>query len=331
LLTALKAADFATQLDEHGDLVGLRYVVDKVPSASTDDDWPGAFMVAWKKFLRASRFHRWMEGTNRRTFLVDRGVVHAREQYDSDRRRFEQVGAEPRRRPGEHAEVSFRYVSEIEGDDAAVHVPKPANDGALAVEFEPRTMRPGDEAPATLRLRDDNERYGETESVFLVARAEPEVLVRGFLSVAVDLPEDLDAVHDIVAHTTSPKWLGSYLPSKKAKAALEDMHRYAARHANAPGGAFLASVAEAKTVEGALRAAGFEPTLEGGNVTSIAFAGDRLAGSERHVVGFLRAFAALTNANLGQLRVAYAAIPDWWTVLSLTHGDVTRSRERRTP
>jgi hypothetical protein len=327
---ALKAADFVSQLDAHGDLVGLHYAGDKVPS-SASDDWPGGFMVAWKKWLRASRFHRAMEGTRRRTFFADRGVVRAQDQYDSERRRFEQIGADPRCRPGEQADVSFRYVSDFEDDAAAVEVPKPSDDGALSIDFTPRTMRPGDEARATLRVRDGRDGYGQTESVFLHASAPPDVLVRGFLGVAVDLPEDLDTVHTIVAHTSSPQWLGTYLPSKKAKAALEDMHRYAARNANAPGGAFLTAVAEAKTVDDALGAAGFEPTRGGGHITSLAFTGDRLAGSERLVIGFLRAFAGLTTTRLGELRVAYAAIPDWWTVFSLAHGDVTRSRARRAP
>lgn len=79
------------------------------------------------------------------------------------------------------------------------------------------------------------------------------------------------------------------------------MKRYAARPADAPGGAFSKGVLAAEDVPHALRACGLEPALDAkGNLESSAPKGDRLAGDERFLVGlewtFLRKTLERTEA-----------------------------------
>jgi hypothetical protein len=331
LATALAAAELPATLDEHGDLVGVRFDGDKLPPGAPDG-WPEQLLVAWKKLLKDTRLDLWMEGmAMKRRFTVDRGALRSSEQY-LEGRRFEQLGTPPRCRPGESCVLSFRYVSDVGGDDVAVQVRASDSAQPFTVDFAPRAMRPGDEATMTVRLKDDASWYPDGEiGPWLFgdgARDGSSVRARTVLGLVVDIPEDLDGAHEVVATdvASSP---GAYLRAKALAGALEDMRRYAARHAAAPGGAFLARVAAAGDTVAALREAGFEPTLEGGGVRSLAFARERLPGSERHVIGLLRSFAGLTTATSAQLRLAYASAPDWWTTFVFDPGSVRRVHERR--
>jgi hypothetical protein len=138
-----------------------------------------------------------------------------------------------------------------------------------------------------------------------------------------------DDAHEVVATESSPKWLGTFLHAKHAKTALEDMRRYAIRHANETGGAFLARVSDATDAAFALRNAGFAPKVEGGHITALAYGAKRLPGSEHHVLGLLESFVTLTNTRFGQLRLAYAATPDRCTTIVFGKGRLQRTREAR--
>jgi hypothetical protein len=66
----------------------------------------------------------------------------------------------------------------------------------------------------------------------------------------------------------------------KLAAALVDVKRYAARHGDEPGGGFLAQVAAADDLGGALRAASLEPAFDdAGHLRGLTFVGERLPGA----------------------------------------------------
>lgn len=329
LRAALAAAELAHEVDEHGDLVRLTYAGDKLPKGA-DDEWPDRLILGWKKLFRDAKFVCWIEGTPKRVFWADRGVVRARERVEADTRRFENCAAEPRCRPGEGGELSFRYLPR-DGGESVVNVQVSAGSGPYEIDFAERAMQPGEEATAVVRVREDGARYPD-RNAFSVTGTEGKGTVRGHVWLTIDIPRDEDALHEIVAKDSSERWSGTYLHAKNREKALEDVHRYAARHSTSPGGAFLAEVAKAENIVDALRAAGLEPALEGDHVRGVSFSGDRLVGSERHLLGLLRSFAGLVPRgpfHVRELRVAYAATPGWWIKFVLGHASVDRYYEPR--
>jgi hypothetical protein len=322
LASALQAADFAATFDEHGDLRGLSYVGEKLPRGA-DDDFPRFLLDAWKKLLHDSRFDRWIEGTIMRHFSVSRGKVRAQD-WTPPQRRLEQVGAPSRCRPGESIDVSFRYVSTIADDDVVcetVRDPKAwVSSGALVVEYDLRKMRPSDVTTVRAHLREDASQYEWDESCTISGSANGASMT-GWITVLADTGDDLDDAPSIVA--TESSFRGAFSSGRAAEAALEDMKRYAVRHATEPGGAFLAQVAAAGDIATALQAAGFAADPE-----KLAFSADRLPGSERHVLDLLRSFAAVTDAD-GEVRLAYASSPQWWTSFDYRKGVLRRLRHRR--
>ena len=319
--SALAAAEFPGTFDEHGDLVSLRFVGDKLPQGGSDD-FPDQLMVAWKKLFRDTIFDRWIEGTAPRRFWIDRGTVRSQE-WAQPRRHFEQVGPVPRCRPGDRVEIAFRYLSTIEDDVAAVQVRTGLHYPPCHIEFAPRKMHPGEAASLVVCVDERADRY-EEDLQFVVYGDEGNISIRGWISLTLDVEDDLDQAHAIVAIESSA-WNGVYLPEKKCATALEDVLRYAARHGASPGADFLRRVASATDIGLALREAGFEPAPTHGAVRSLSFAGNRLPGSERFVIGLLRSFAALTQAT-GAVRLAYASSPRWWTALEFSKGALHRVR-----
>lgn len=321
LASALVAAEFPGTFDEHGDLVGLRFVGGKLPPGATDD-FPDHLLFAWKKHLRDGVFDRWIEGTREMRFFVDRGTVRAMTRLPQDRR-LEQIGPEPRCRPGDEVQLSFRYVST--SDTAAVPVRLSTPDEWCRAEFAERTMRPGEEATVVARIA-ERATFEERRGLILYGDG---LRIHGHLMVTLDVEDDLEQAHDVIATESPPNWWsGTFVPAKKVATAVEDMHRYAARHATTAGGEFLARVGSATDIGAALREAGFEPTLEAGAVQRLAFSAPRLPGRERFVLGLLRSFAGVTTAT-GQVRLAYASSPTWWTELAFTKATLRRLRRPR--
>lgn len=329
LMTALRAGEFPAEVDAYGDVIGIRYIGDKWPPGGPDD-FPEHLVFGLAKFLRKTSFHLWVEGVpGVRKFWVERGKVHSQVHHPSPRS-FEQLGPPPRCRPGDTVEVRFRLVSTDPDDTTEVAVVASDSAEPVRVSFEPRKMRPGDEAVVTVTVKDDY--------VFLPeGRVGPRLIgdprVHGTLEIFSELPDyDHDAALAVVASQCTPAPTGRtriYLSKTKLAAALVDMKRYAARHVDEPGGAFLAGVSAATDLAAALRAASLEPTFDAaGHLRGLAFAGAGLPGGERHLHGLLLSYAALTDCT-GELALAYAETPDRWTRFLFSAGSVRRWRQRR--
>lgn len=329
LMTALRLGEFPGELDTYGDLVAIRYVGDKWPP-NGPDAFPEHLVFGLAKLLRNTRFDLWVEGVKGiRRFWIERGQVRSQVHTDSPRR-FEQVGPVPRCRPGDTVEVHFRLVSDEADDSTEISVAASDSAEPVRVSFEPRKMRPGDEAAMTVTLLDD---YAFLPEGPVGPHLFGDPRMHGTLKVFAELPPyDRDDALDVLESQSSPVPPGRqkiYLAKTKLAAALVDLQRYAARHVEEPGGAFLAGVAAAEDLAGALRAASLDPTFDSsGHLRGLAFVGQKLPGGERHLHGLLLSYAALTDGT-GELAFCYAGSPDRWTRFLFSSNSVRRWRQRR--
>jgi len=328
---ALEKGELRPTLDDEGDMVGLRYIGDKVPPDGPDD-FPVPIVFALKKELRKTRFELEVEGVEGlRTFHVDRGSV--RSQLIPRRagpRRFEAIGEAPVCAPGATVRVPFRLVSSEHGDRTEVGVRCSSSDSGKTLVFADRTMRPGDEAytEVTLSARSAH-RADEDASFVMYGNAAPSFNL--WLRVGVALPAyDRAKAHDVL-DARSDCWTEGrsdiYLNKKAWPAALVDLRRYAQRHAKSPGGTFLEAVGAAPDIESALRAASLGSSFDAkGHLRKLVFEGRSLPGGERHLFGLLASFAGLTGAT-GRISLRYADTPSWRTLFWFRAGNLERWRE----
>jgi hypothetical protein len=309
LVTALTAADWDVTVDEHGDIVGLRYLVDKAPRDSTET-FPYYLLYALAPYIRYGKFARWEEQDAGLSLFVVGRRERLREIHHRRAARLVQLGGPSTVPTNGSVEVAFRVAGYgvADGDPVRVEANSTQADCALDAAHVPAggtgrmriTQRPGALDPLDVRVRLDAGNGALFEE-----------------QIACRLEPGPDTIRKVVAQDSpldDPEWSadGDDIPGNWFPAAHEALRRYAVRYGDRPGARFLRAVADASDVHGALRAAGLEmgPTNSGG-AAGFRFVADELPGYERYFWGL---FAALEGSYAGEsgFRLAFADDPGTW-------------------
>ncbi len=328
LTAALADGDWVATADEHGDLVALSYGGDKVPPDATDD-FPMSFFEALAPFVQHAHLFRWVEG---RTALMSHSLGRRGNTYTVREPgvALEQVGAPPLVRPGETAVVELRVAGH--GAEGVVRNIGSSHSTQLDHRVESRDVPIG----GTCRVHVTPQRgAADPAALYLSCDLDGADQFDAEVRVQVDAPrEQTDALHEVVASLSplDPERRSNrspFLAAADAKAALERLKRYAARHTGKPGAEFLAGVLKARGLAAAFRAAQLECELTSGRAAlGVRFTGDRLPGYERYLFGL---FASLRGLVQGDpwFRVVYAHDPSREVVFSYEWGEPSRDLRER--
>jgi hypothetical protein len=320
LVSLLRSGAWVTDVDEHGDIVGLRYGGDQYPRDATDD-FPMSILEALAPFVRHGRCFRWIEGD---AGVSEHHVGRGRNVYyrRAPGARLTQLGDEPVLRPGTPVDVRFRLDGYGTGDGAVVELGCPHSTQVSGV-FDPPSLAVGETGTVRLTL------YGaaaEPVAYRVSMTLDGTDLFDTALRVRVAPAPEHDVAHEVVA-TESP--LDNGFPSTVVEAGdlpflLEVLRRYARRHADRPGAAFLRDVLAAPDLPGALRAAHLEAGFgAGGEVLGFRFTGTRLPGRERYLMGLFASMRGVVRSDPA-FKVAYAHDPGHWVVIGYDWGEPSR-------
>lgn len=314
----LIAAGLFVRTNDEGDIVRVG-ADDKAPSGA-GYRWPSPIIHAIAKYVRYADIYGLVEdGAEPRWWIIEGGKLKV---YDFVHRdRLVAPNPPPPLARGATATFDVRLAA-LWGDplplpslavraSAGLAVTHAITDGVLRV-----TATVSKEAAGRQLVRVEGEVSTHYVSITVPIHVVPEVEARE------------GAV--IVAHRDDFGPRKTFLRGADFGLALREMKRYAARHADAPGGAFLKGVVAAEDVPQALRACGLEPTLDAkGNLKSFAPKGDRLAGDERFVVGLFASFAHRAAKNETTFALAFAHAPARWVEWTFLYKTLERTEAPR--
>ena len=320
LVTLLRSGWWFPDVDEHGDIVGLSYGGDKYPRDATDD-FPMSILEAIAPFVRHGRCLRWIEGDaglSQHHLGRGRNIYYRR--YPGVR--LTQLGDVPALRPGVSVDVEFRLDGYGTVDGAVVELGCPHSTQVSGV-FDPPSVPVGGTGTVRLTLRDA---AADPVAYWVSLTLDGTDLFDTALRLRVAPAPEHDVAHEVVA-TESPLDNGSastVVEAKDLPFLLEVLRRYARRHADRPGAAFLRDVLAAPDLPGALRAAGLEAGFgDGGEVQGFRFTATRLPGAERYLMGLFASMRGVVQSDPA-FKVAYAHDPDHWVVIGYDWDEPSR-------
>ena len=320
LVTLLRSGAWVVDVDEHGDIVGLSYGGDKYPRDATDD-FPMSILEALAPSVRHGRFFRWIEGD---AGVSEHHVGRGRNIYyrRAPGVRLTQLGDVPVLRPGVSVDVRFRLDGYGTADGAVVELSCPHSTQVSGV-FDPPAVPVGGTGTVRLTLY---EGAAEPLAYWVSLTLNGTDLFDTALRLRVAPAPEHDPAHEVLA-AESP--LDNGFPSTVVEAKdlpflHEVLRRYARRHADRPGAAFLRDVLAAPDLPGALRAAGLEAGFgEGGEVQGFRFTASRLPGAERYLMGLFASMRGVVRSDPA-FKVAYAHDPDHWVVIGYDWSEPSR-------
>ena len=331
---ALRAALWEGELDEHGDIVGLRYMADKF-SHDASDFAPGPFLEMLARFVIYGNVRysddygdgRWYRLRWSRVDWISMGG--GRSEASKPRAIFSHDDGPSDVAPG--ATVSFRVTlapdsdgprslvfSYVESEFGQSYRLSDARARAVvsALELDPSPFDPGE--TRTIKVTAAESARGP---VCIHFQSNPKGPSDLSCSPRFHVPtpeEDAGAWKILRAQGTSSR--AQFVPPRFEKRAAELVRRYAVRHAHEPGGALLAPLAQATSLAEALALVGLEITYEKRR-QCLQMRATELPGSERHFMGLLRALSNYADFHAtGRLDIVFANRPEWHRIYTLRYG-----------
>lgn len=315
---ALEAAGMYVRLDGEGDLVGIGSD-DKAPSNS-GSHWPHSIIVVIAKFVRRADIHGFVEdGAEPQWWLIEGGKL---KNYDFvHRERLEALPVPGPVARGEQVAFDVRLKC-LWGDPVALPPLTLSHTDGLEVE---KTKL---EAGLRFSVRVRSEAAGR-QCVSLNGEL-PSHYLSLDVPIAVVAEVEANEGAKIVEHRTSlGQGRGVFMRSAEFERALREMKRYAARHANEPGGSFLKQVEAATDAIQALGATGLGPELDAkGNLKRFVPEASTLVGHDRFITGLFGSFVHRTK-NEGSLGLAFEHAPKRWVEWSWRYRSVERVESPR--
>lgn len=314
----LVAAGLFVRTNDEGDIVRVGSD-DKAPSGA-GYRWPSPIFQAIAKYVRYADIHGFVEdGAEPRWWLVEGGKLKVYDFLHRDRL----VVASPPPPVARGATVTFDIrLAALWGEplpmppfpvraSAGLAVQHAMTDGVLRV-----TATVSNEAAGRQLVRVEGEVATHHVSITVPIHVVPEVEAREGAT--------------LLGHRDDFGGRKTFLRGADFGLALRETKRYAARHAEAPGGAFLRGVLAAEDIPQAFRACGLEVALDPkGNLKSFAPAGERLVGDERFLLGFFQSFAHRAAKNESTFALAFAHAPSRWVEWTFLHKTLERTEGPR--
>lgn len=328
LVALLEALDLRPTLDAHGDLVALAFEGDRAP-VGAPDEYPENLVVALKKLLRESRFDLTLEGAPRvRRTSIDRGQVRSQD-VPRRVRFFRQLSPPPRLTVGGTAEILVRYVSTVDGDDAAVDFKVSDGGEPLSVRASTARLSPGGEATVTVHVPPARPVY-RADAIAAALYGDGAATVRGHAELFLDPDGAIDDGAEVIASEVVAG-SGDLVGGRAAPLALEDLRRFAARVTRDAARPLAARVGASADLASALEVAGFTVERAEAGVRSVRFERS-MPWREDELLSMLRAFAPRTSTRGARVRRAFESDPGRWVTFLFEPGRVERLlEERRAP
>ena len=318
LVEALQNAHWRATTDEHGDITSLVHTGDKVPPDATDD-YPMALFEVLAPFVRYGHFVRSMDGAALTFHTLGRGTNTYRERSPGVWLR--QCGAPPALAEGVETVIELEVV--VPGRD----------DATVSVEVTHSTQIDHRFEAVTLSL-------GERARLFVTPRSGAADPIALFVTGVVDDVDSFDYPVRVVAPAREPRALparviatassvdsgdGSVVVrARDLDEALRAMKRYAIRHEDPPGAAFLHGVLDAPDLAAAFRCAGIACSMSDAGVHGFRLVAPELPGEERYVFGLWASLRGIVEGD-PWFELTYEHDPDTNVLFSYEWGVPGRS------
>jgi len=328
LVAALDANYWCTEVDEHGDLVGLIWGIERYP-AKAYEEWPDTVLKAFAPHARFGTFHVSIEGSREIEWhFFEDGAV---------RRRILKTGIEvvatgpvPPTPPGGAVtvEVTARTNGLFPFDESERIALSIEHDTQVSARL--RTPETPPDAPSWQGVTVAPNGTAQLEVTVEPGAADPVVVYLGIPDEVVSFPVHIPILAppeeaDEVIETQAGFRASLIMPAERFGEALRQFRRYADRYQDRPGAEFLRSVAAAPDLVAAFAAAGIEATVDAEGLWAWRFTADRLPGYERYLAGLLWSLEGLLATSDCAVIVAYPHQPDRWVWIGFEWGNRSRN------